>query len=464
MISLLAKPTGTPLPALLLLLDFWPLQRRFSKKLLWEKVPFLVVAGISAYITWVSQRDTSSLSNPPDKFLTLCHDIVFYLYKILLPINLSNHYPVPEPFTPAHPMVLAGLIGVPLLLGLLLLSLKRTQAFFAGGLFFFVAIFPALGVIGRFNNVIATDKFTYLPSLGLLMIMAWGMGRAWNFQGRPIPLRPALCLLVALLAGLETWGTRFYYQFWQDTHSLHTRMLELAPKAAFLHFTLGKQMQDAGELDQAQELYEKALELQPGLLLARGNLGIIYKMKGDTRRAQQCFEEMARFTPDDYILMFNLGDLAEKRGALPQAQGYYEKGVQLRPFQPELQFALGKCLYKQAKYAEGLKHLREAVRLNSLPKRGWYLNEAAWCLATCPEEKLRNPAQAVNFAQLATQDLPGDPAIRYTLAAAYAANGQFPEAVSTAEQALNLARTAAPDLVPILRAALDRYHAGKKIE
>ena len=175
LLALMSKPTSTPLPVLMLLLDFWPLKRLKWQSFL-EKIPFFILGGIFAVITYISQTRTAVTISPVKMgigrvFFTLCHNIIFYLYKIIWPVNLSSHYPFPDPLNLSQPMVLAGVIGTCILIPLLLISLRWTRAAFTGWLFFFVAILPTMQIIG-FSNVIASDKFAYLPSFGLLMILA----------------------------------------------------------------------------------------------------------------------------------------------------------------------------------------------------------------------------------------------------------------------------------------------------
>ncbi len=100
-LALMSKPTSTPLPMLMLLMDFWPMNR-LKWRTVWEKLPFFAIAGISVVITYISQSTTSGASLPGEYGpwrvpLVLCHNIVFYLYKIIWPVNLSSHYAFPKP-------------------------------------------------------------------------------------------------------------------------------------------------------------------------------------------------------------------------------------------------------------------------------------------------------------------------------------------------------------------------------
>ena len=184
--ALLSKPTTTPLPILLGLLDYWPL-RRLSGKAVVEKIPFLLVGVVSAIVTVISQARTAWVQMPHDNPLPIAliigHDLVFYLGKVLWPVNLSSHYPYPLPFAWSNPF-LVGELAATCLLGLLLaFSVRKTRAFLAGGLFFFFGLLPTVGIVG-FTNVLTSDKYLYFPAVGLLLPLAWGLARLWRWSAQ----------------------------------------------------------------------------------------------------------------------------------------------------------------------------------------------------------------------------------------------------------------------------------------
>ncbi|MFH0981537.1 MAG: hypothetical protein V2A79_08365, partial [Planctomycetota bacterium] len=272
-LALMSKPTTILLPGLLLLLDYWPL-RRLSRRSVLEKVPFLVLMVISAVITVVSQSRTAT-TTMPDEYppfripLMLCHNIVFYLYKIVWPVNLTSHYPIPDPLALSDGMVLAGVIGTCILIPALLISWRWTRALLVGWLCFFVAIFPTMGVIG-FTNVIASDKFAYLPSVGLMLTLAWYLSRLWDRRSgsarrsslfrraEPDLRRVVLVLVGAGLALAEARATRHHLAHWRDTETLFASMIAHAPRAASLHWGQGYFLFDQGRYDEAVAEYSKA--------------------------------------------------------------------------------------------------------------------------------------------------------------------------------------------------------------
>ncbi len=219
LLALMSKPTSTPLPVLMLLLDFWPL-KRLKWQSFFEKIPFFILGGIFAIITYISQTSTAGSTLPTETGiwripLILCHNIIFYLYKIIWPVNLSSHYHFPDPLNLSQPMILAGVIVTCILIPLLLISLRWTRAALIGWLFFFIAILPTMGIIG-FTNVIASDKFAYLPSFGLLMILAFFL---CNLRLKSAS-SAAVILFVLILASAESLATRSYLIHWRNSVGL----------------------------------------------------------------------------------------------------------------------------------------------------------------------------------------------------------------------------------------------------
>jgi hypothetical protein len=265
-LALMAKPISVPLPVAILLMDYWPLKRLSLRSVL-EKLPFFAVAAVSAAITYISQAGTATAIitggyNGLERIvLIICYNIVFYLHKIIWPVNLSVFYPFPEPFTLSHPMVIAGIAGSFLLIALLIILLRWTKAPLVGWLIFFVMLFPTLGIV-RFTKVIAADKFAYLPSVGLLMILAGFIG--WFCDAGDRVNKKTRCITVSLillvLAVGESVATRRYLVHWRDTESFFKYMVSLAPKVADIHFVLGQIYCSQGDTNKGAEEYKQALQ------------------------------------------------------------------------------------------------------------------------------------------------------------------------------------------------------------
>jgi len=308
LLALMSKPTSVPLPALLLALDYWPL-KRLKWRTVREKLPFFVLGGIFAVITYISQSRTAQTTLPTESglarmLLILCHNIVFYLYKIIWPVNLSSHYAFPKPLALSHPAVLAGVIGTCILMLLLIISLRWTRAVLTGWLFFFVAILPTMQIIG-FSNVIASDKYAYLPSVGLLMILASFLGWCCGAD-KPLPCRALTAVTILFLAGAESAATRNQLVHWRDSLSLFEYMLTLTPNSAPLHNHLGVALVKQENIDGAMVHFAEAVRLDPENEKAQYNLGLAYAKKEMLEKAAVCLRKSLQLAPDDPYTLINL--------------------------------------------------------------------------------------------------------------------------------------------------------------
>ncbi len=214
-LGLLSKPTSTPLPLLLLLLDYWPLGR-LSKRALWEKAPFFVICAASIMVTLISHARTasvgvavSSASGFLRPALLVCHNLAFYARQLIWPTPLTPNYPPPVPLDLSNPAVLSGVITTLVLLAVVAASWRRTRALVVGSLFFVVAIAPTLGLV-RYSWINVSDKYVYLPVVGLLLLVAAALSR---IEKAPAEARRkgrvAAFAVVGLIAGAADHAGRF---------------------------------------------------------------------------------------------------------------------------------------------------------------------------------------------------------------------------------------------------------------
>jgi tetratricopeptide (TPR) repeat protein len=530
-LALMSKPTSTPLPLVMLLMDFWPLRRISSKpKIILEKLPFFAAGALSAVITYISQSRTAATVSP-GRFgfervvLVVCHNIIFYLYKIVWPVNLSSHYAFPQPLNLSNPTVLAGVLGTALLIPLLIISLRWTHAVLTGWLIFFIAIFPTLQIIG-FSNVIASDKFAYLPSVGLLMVLCWAF--AWLLKkGRTLII--TVTAVVLTIAAAESFGTRSYLRYWKDSVTLFERMLSLTPNAAPVHNMLGIALQSRGSIDQAAEHYRRAIELDPlypepcnnlaGALLAQhkfddaiacchkalklrpnyaspySNLGLAFQSKGNFDDAVNYYHRALSIEPENPEIHYNLGVTLQLQGKLDQAAEHYIDAIKIQPHlikarsnlavilaakgrldeaidnftealkaQPdsaEIHNNLAYALESQGKLHQAVEYYRCALRIN--PDYLPALNNIANIIVTHHDPNIGNINEALTFAERAAELTKyGAADTLDTLASAYAAANQFDKAAATAQKALELALTANnTDLANRIRRQLELYKQSK---
>ena len=368
-LALMAKPTSTPVPILLLLLDYWPL-RRLSPKALLEKIPFLAFGILFAVITVISQARTAFVDMPMEQslgriLLILCHNTILYLYKILWPVNLSSHYPFPQPLGLSNPMVLTAVIGTFVLLPMLWISLRWTRALLVGWLLFFAAIFPTMGFIG-FTNIIASAKYLYLPAIGLLLPLACLLARLWN-AGTSHPgvtkRRVAVLVVVIVLAGMQAFETRRSLDSWRDTETRFRHLLAVTPRSPILLNNYGLHLFRQGKIDDAIRHYTKALELRPTYVMAHTNLCNALGVKGKYDEALEHCAEALRVKPKFAEAHVSLALVLAKQRKIDEAIGHYRQALSIQPGLAEGHLNLGMALKQQGKIAEAVEHYTRALEL-----------------------------------------------------------------------------------------------------
>ncbi|MGD0745856.1 MAG: tetratricopeptide repeat protein, partial [Verrucomicrobiota bacterium] len=247
---------------------------------------------------------------------------------------------------------------------------------------------------------------------------------------------------------------------WRDSKSLWTHTLACTTDNWMGHNNLGTALRQKGNVDEAIAQFQKALEIKPDFALAHYNLGNALAQKGNVDEAIIQYQEALQINPDDADAHNNLGLALLKKGNVDEAIAHYQKALQIKPDYGLVHFNLGSALLKKGNMDEAIAQFQKALQIN--PDYAEARNDLAWVLATCPQASLRNGNQAVALAQRANQLTGGgNPVVLGTLAAAYAEAGRFPDAVATAQRALQLAGTQTnPALADALRSQLKYYQAG----
>ena len=431
-LALLSKPTAAPLPLLLLVLDYWPLQRLTWRRLV-EKVPFFVVGGVFAVITFVSHARTAGIVEPSPSAawhvpLMICHLIVFYLGKIVWPANLTSVYPLPVPLSLANPMILLGVVGTVLLVAALLWSARRTRALVAGAAFSFIAILPTLGVV-QYSWITASDKYVYLPVVGLLIVLAGGAGWIWRRVATAQAARGVVVVAVVGLAAAEVHATRDYLTQWRDSVTLGRRMVRLAPQTAQAHDNLGYALFVRGEYAAAVPCFREALRLDPEYGPAAYDLGESLRMCGQLDAAVAQFQTVLATDPKDTYTLYGLGQALQAQGQWAAAQERYAQVVALVPDFAEAQAKLGTVLAALGRFDEATGCYQQALRLapGDLDLRSRF----AGILASQGRFD-----DAVAQLQTVLAAKPDHPEAHYNLASVWRVQGREAEALEHYRQAL----------------------------
>ena len=246
-----------------------------------------------------------------------------------------------------------------------------------------------------------------------------------------------------------------------EAESCFRRALQLQPDLAPAHVGLGNVMLRKGSLAEAEAQFHEALALRPDLADAHFNLAGILLQKGNTEPAVAEFQQALAIEPNFAPARNNLGTALLSLGRIDEAIAQLNQAVQSDPRLAEAHNNLANAFFRKGQPKQAVAEYEAALALQAGNPQ--LLNNLAWALATCPEDSVRNGARSVDLAQKAVQ-LTGNsnPQILGTLAAAWAEAGKFPEAIATAQQALEraTAQTNATQ-VEALRSRLALYESGK---
>ena len=377
-LGLMAKPMLVTLPFVLLLIDYWPLnrfqfgqssgggskkQRSLALRFVWEKTPLLALAAASSVVTLIVQQTgggVSSFSAYPlnIRLANAMVSYVGYIGKMVWPSNLAVLYPHPGSL-PAWQIAGACLFLV--FTSFAVIRAVRRQPWFAvGWLWFIGTLIPVIGLVQVGSQAMA-DRYTYVPLIGIFIIVAWGLPElvsGCRYRKTGLSTMAAACLLVLMAT---TW---FQLQYWANSVTLFERALAVTDNNYVLHNNLGVAFFLQRKVGKAIDQFREAMKINPGFVDARINLAIGLANKGKMDEAIGYFSEALKINPDSDKAHINLGVALAKLGRTADAMHHYTEALRINPEFDEAHNNLGVALASQEKFDEAIDHYFEALRIN----------------------------------------------------------------------------------------------------
>ncbi|MCA9249585.1 MAG: tetratricopeptide repeat protein [Phycisphaerales bacterium] len=361
LLALLSKPTAVPLPLMLVAMDYWPLQRAIKRSIV-EKIPLFGLAVIFAVITLVSHSRTAGLLESSQRgffenILLTCHLVAFYGQKLIVPSGLTSVYPPPTPISLSNATILIGVLVTVVVLGVLLYSMRRSRVLVGGAAHVVLGLAPTLGFV-RYSWIYASDKYLYLPAIGILLVIAWGLKKWWPKGGLG---QIGLVVAVLIVCGLESMGVRSYLGKWRDTKTLCEHMDSLAPGTPQILVNLADAYEEDGRRADAIALYRSAVERMPDYALAQNNLGSMLAREGHfddaVKHLRKALELDAGYAPAYSNLAFALLD----SGQVADAESKCQKAIELKPGYPRPMFVMGRIKKAKGDLDGAIEYFRKAV-------------------------------------------------------------------------------------------------------
>jgi Flp pilus assembly protein TadD len=473
-LSLMSKAMLVTLPFVLLLLDFWPLERFEIKnqkskiescislpplRLLFEKLPFFAMSALSTVVGFSAMSDAGGFSSYPRFGLgyRLAHTVwgyLGYLGKLVLPVNLALPYPPPARLGAGQIALAVSILGFVSLGALLLL---RRRPYLAVGWFWFLGVLFPVSTVVRSGLEDIADRYTYFASIGFFIALTWGLIECTK-ESRCLTMTARFLAVAALGACLQLSNLQVTY--WRDSERLYRHALSVSPNSFVAHNGLGSELFKQGKVDDAIQQCQTAVEIEPGYDPAHSNLGRFFAAKKDYESAIAHFELALKLSPRDPHPRNNFGNVLFLLGRNEEALAQFAEVVRLDPNHAEAHNNLALACRRLGRTAEAIPHFRQAIQLK--PDFAAAFNNLAWILATHPDAQFRNGPEAVQLATRACELTRYEqPVVLATLAAAYAETGRFPEAVSFAERAQERAGSGQNEVTQKLSAMLVSFRAGQ---
>ena len=435
-LSLMSKPMLVTLPFLLLLLDYWPLQRLRLSTLtsqpstLLEKLPFLALSGVSSVVTVLAQKAGQALLTVDvlplwPRVANALVSYVRYLGKAMWPSHLALPYPYPSAW-PAGTVLLAALM----LAGGSMLALwwARSRPYVAVGWFWFLgALVPVIGLVQVGPQALA-DRYTYVPLIGLFVLVAWlatDWLRPWRYG--PAALAVGGSGVVLLCLGLA----RNQAAYWKGSKTLFDHALRVTKDNYVAHDNLGDALADQGKREAAQAEFAAAIQIKPGFAHAYSNMAKLAFGAGKFAAAADWFRKALVLHPQDPEIHANLAAALASQDRRDEAIAHYLEAIRLEPDYFPAQSGLARLLLAQGKLQPAVERGLEALRLKpDSPET--HLNVAN---ALFLQGKLES---AVAHYRAALKSAPDSAAVRLNLGKALAGLKELAEAETQVREALRL--------------------------
>jgi tetratricopeptide (TPR) repeat protein len=378
-VGLMAKPMMVTLPVVLILLDYWPLSRlKISpvdpptispvsgqvsiERAVVEKAGFFIFILISALVTIYAMQGIGGIDiygswTSGKKVAVSLVSYVVYLHKALWPSGLAVSYPVVSDV----PMWQA--LGAALLLAAVTAAVvrwgRRCPYLPVGWFWYLITLLPVIGLV-QFGPSRMADRYTYLPLIGIFIMVAWGVV---DLVVRVSSRKKLLVVMAAGTIAACMIASIAQTAHWKDSYTLFSHSVKVAPQNSWVQHNYGAAAMERGRWDEAMQAFEEVLRLDPRDTAARNQLGILLSKKGRPEEALAVFRKALELDPRDAEIAYNMGLCLLQLGKKAEAREQFEHSLRISPNNEGGQNMLGVLLTEEQEYEEARSHFREAIRI-----------------------------------------------------------------------------------------------------
>jgi hypothetical protein len=374
-LALLSKPMVVTLPVMMILLDYWPLKRfetRDGNPLLWqlkEKLPFFLLSIIAVSIILFPVILSSTGAGASIKHISLFDRLANaplaffgYVAKTFWPGGMAVFYPFPAQiplWQTAAATLLIGAVSVAVIM-----MMKRLPHLFVGWLWYAITILPVIGII-QIGNFSMTDRYHYLPSIGIAVMLAWGIPFLFTGKAGRILFPVAASFLITL--SFLSWRQCGY---WKNSVELWSHAVNVTTDNYMAHNNLAFALLEKGETQQALYHYNRAVEIN-NYPAAHYNIGVVNYRLGQYREAIERFEKAIQEDPDYAAAHYNLGFVNHGLGRYQAAMKSYNETIRLNPLHADAFNNRALIYIKMGNYFSGCSNAKKACKLGNCKTLAW---------------------------------------------------------------------------------------------
>jgi tetratricopeptide (TPR) repeat protein len=362
-LGLMAKPMLVTLPFVLLLLDFWPLERFFGDRksirhIVVEKIPLFTLVVAVVVFTIVAQQEAIAPLERISMIERMTNAVVtygIYLLQMFVPSGLAVFYPLPK--VPQFAMAIMVFCLLTTITLIVIRNTRRHPFLFTGWFWYIVSLIPVIGIV-QVGAQAHADRYTYIPLTGIFIMIAWGMRAIlFRLKNHQKNFMYGVTVLSLVLLGITTF---YQVRTWKDDVALFSHAQAVTVNNYVALNNLGLIYDQTGQTDRALELFTGALTIKPDFAEALNNLGNLMRKKGFINEAIVCYRKALNANPRLARIHSNLAIELAKAGNVQDARTHYLKAIELEPSSAEACYNYGNLLVQMGQFQEAVTYYRKA--------------------------------------------------------------------------------------------------------
>ena len=373
--GLMSKPMLVTLPFVLLLIDYWPLNRtaiaieettghplNLKKEkisfLIMEKIPLFILSAIVIFLTIGAPRTDQTIYTT---FAWRMGNVVFsyvaYLKNLFSPLDLHVYYlSLSVPF-----WKLFACAVFLIFVTIFVCRYFKRHPYLPVGWFWYLGTFvPVIGFIQIADHTMA-DRYAYVPFIGIFMMIAWGGEKVFP---KTVFLKKILIVLFILIIIFFAVTSRNQIKIWENTVTLFNHVIEKDPKNHLAYQVIGQEMAKRGEHEKALTYFDTALKIHPQFFPAYSNKALVLKKMGKHDEAMKNFETAGRLNKNSPELFYNLSFIYLEEGNYEESLQYALKAIRIKPDYEEAYNIAGIASVEAGKIKEGIDYFQKSLRIN----------------------------------------------------------------------------------------------------